>query len=254
MNPNLMEQFLGPSTQFFRFNANDINVLVTPIDKKTCLLTKRNVIATSAAATSATAISTSTSTNGTKSIEDSGGGGGSGCNDNASSLATSISSSRIRFTTSNGESMGGGGGENGNAPASQPSSASSSNLTTTIKSTQQGCHVNTVIANTNRYKTLNSSSTPSLRRIKQINDFDLNIDLAAIKFTPPLESATKCGRNQLEAKSNDTQQINSDLVTTSSSSSSSSSTSPSSSSSSSSSSPSASPSLTTNIDTDDDCK
>lgn len=42
MNPNLMEQFLGPSTQFFRFNANDINVLVTPIEKKTCLLTKRN--------------------------------------------------------------------------------------------------------------------------------------------------------------------------------------------------------------------
>lgn len=46
MNPNLMEQFLGPSTQFFRFNSNDINVVVTPIDKKTCLLTKRNVIAT----------------------------------------------------------------------------------------------------------------------------------------------------------------------------------------------------------------
>lgn len=38
-----MEQFLGPSNQFFRFNSNDINVLVTPIEKKTCLLTKRNV-------------------------------------------------------------------------------------------------------------------------------------------------------------------------------------------------------------------
>lgn len=48
MNPNLMEQFLGPSTQFFRFNSNDINVVVTPIDKKTCLLTKRNLIATTA--------------------------------------------------------------------------------------------------------------------------------------------------------------------------------------------------------------
>jgi hypothetical protein len=46
MNPNLLEQFLGPSTQFFCFNSNDINVLVTPIDKKTCLLTKRNVITT----------------------------------------------------------------------------------------------------------------------------------------------------------------------------------------------------------------
>ena len=43
MNPNLMEQFLGPSKQFFRFNSNDINVLVTPIEKKTCILTKRNV-------------------------------------------------------------------------------------------------------------------------------------------------------------------------------------------------------------------
>jgi hypothetical protein len=46
MNPNLMEQFLGPSTQFFRFNSNDISVVVTPMEKKTCLLTKRNVIAT----------------------------------------------------------------------------------------------------------------------------------------------------------------------------------------------------------------
>lgn len=44
MNPNLMEQFLGPSTQFFRFNTNEINVVATPTDKKTCLLTKRNVI------------------------------------------------------------------------------------------------------------------------------------------------------------------------------------------------------------------
>lgn len=45
-----MEQFLGPSTQFFRFNANDLNVLVTPIEKKTCLLTKRNVYSTAASA------------------------------------------------------------------------------------------------------------------------------------------------------------------------------------------------------------
>lgn len=44
MNPNLMEQFLGPSTQFFRFNSNDINVVATPNDKKTCLITKRNLI------------------------------------------------------------------------------------------------------------------------------------------------------------------------------------------------------------------
>jgi hypothetical protein len=48
MNPSLMEQFLGPSAQFFRFNSNDINVVVTPIEKKTCLLTKRNLIATTA--------------------------------------------------------------------------------------------------------------------------------------------------------------------------------------------------------------
>ena len=46
MNPNLMEQFLGPSTQFFCFNQNEINVVATPIDKKTCLLTKRNVFST----------------------------------------------------------------------------------------------------------------------------------------------------------------------------------------------------------------
>lgn len=55
MNPNLMEQFLGPSTQFFRFNSNDINVVVTPIDKKTCLLTKRNLIATTATTNAALA-------------------------------------------------------------------------------------------------------------------------------------------------------------------------------------------------------
>jgi hypothetical protein len=46
MNPNLLEQFLGPSSDFFRFNTNDINILVTPIDKKTSLLTKRNIIRT----------------------------------------------------------------------------------------------------------------------------------------------------------------------------------------------------------------
>ena len=55
MNPNLMEQFLGPSTQFFRFNQNDVNIAVTPIDKKTCLLTKRNVIATTLATSAALA-------------------------------------------------------------------------------------------------------------------------------------------------------------------------------------------------------
>jgi hypothetical protein len=54
MNPNLMEQFLGPSTQFFRFNSNDISVVVTPIEKKTCLLTKRNVIATTSTTSAAT--------------------------------------------------------------------------------------------------------------------------------------------------------------------------------------------------------
>ena len=41
-----MEQFLGPSAQFFRFNTNDASLVVTPIEKKTCLLTKRNVITT----------------------------------------------------------------------------------------------------------------------------------------------------------------------------------------------------------------
>jgi hypothetical protein len=54
MNPNLMEQFLGPSSDFFRFNTNDINILVTPIDKKTSLLTKRNVFRTTATTSSAT--------------------------------------------------------------------------------------------------------------------------------------------------------------------------------------------------------
>ncbi len=48
-----MEQFLGPSSDFFRFNTNDINILVTPIDKKTSLLTKRNVIRTTATTSSA---------------------------------------------------------------------------------------------------------------------------------------------------------------------------------------------------------
>ena len=43
MNPNLMEQFLGPSTQFFCFNQNEVNVVASPMDKKTCLMTKRNV-------------------------------------------------------------------------------------------------------------------------------------------------------------------------------------------------------------------
>ena len=59
MNPNLMEQFLGPSTQFFRFNSNDI--IVTPTDKKTCLLTKRNVIATTVPALHSSASSSSAS-------------------------------------------------------------------------------------------------------------------------------------------------------------------------------------------------
>ncbi|CAF0708573.1 unnamed protein product [Brachionus calyciflorus] len=49
MNPNLMEQFLGPSTQFFCFNQNEINVVATPIDRKTCLLTKRNIFTTQVA-------------------------------------------------------------------------------------------------------------------------------------------------------------------------------------------------------------
>ncbi len=53
MNPNLMERFLGPSTDFFLFNQNDANISVTPIEKKTCLLTKRNVIATTIATSAA---------------------------------------------------------------------------------------------------------------------------------------------------------------------------------------------------------
>ena len=53
MNPNLLEQFLGPSTDFFRFNTNDINILVTPIEKKTSMLTKRNLITTTSSASSA---------------------------------------------------------------------------------------------------------------------------------------------------------------------------------------------------------
>lgn len=63
-----MERFLGPSTEFFLFNQNDANVSVTPIDKKTCLLTKRNVIATTIATTAAlAAINNTTTTNpGTK--------------------------------------------------------------------------------------------------------------------------------------------------------------------------------------------
>jgi hypothetical protein len=52
MNPNLIEQFLGPSSDFFHFNQNDINILVTPIDRKTSLLTKRNLITTGAPASS----------------------------------------------------------------------------------------------------------------------------------------------------------------------------------------------------------
>ncbi len=42
MNPNLIEQFLGPSTQFFCFNTNDYTSLVSANEKKTSLLTKRN--------------------------------------------------------------------------------------------------------------------------------------------------------------------------------------------------------------------
>ena len=68
MNPSLMERFLGPSTDFFLFNQNDANISVTPIEKKTCLLTKRNVIATTIATTAAlAAINNTTTTNpGTK--------------------------------------------------------------------------------------------------------------------------------------------------------------------------------------------
>lgn len=45
MNPNLLEQFLGPSAQFFCFNTNDyMNDLVSSNDKKTSLLTKRNIL------------------------------------------------------------------------------------------------------------------------------------------------------------------------------------------------------------------
>jgi hypothetical protein len=42
MNPNLIEQFLGPSTQFFCFNTNDYTSLVSANEKKTSLLTKHN--------------------------------------------------------------------------------------------------------------------------------------------------------------------------------------------------------------------
>ncbi len=54
MDQSLMERFLGPSTEFFLFNQNDVSV--APIDKKTCLLTKRNVIATTQATSAALAI------------------------------------------------------------------------------------------------------------------------------------------------------------------------------------------------------
>ncbi len=62
-----MERFLGPSADFFLFNQNDANP-VTPIEKKTCLLTKRNVIATTIATSAALkAINNCTKTNpGTK--------------------------------------------------------------------------------------------------------------------------------------------------------------------------------------------
>jgi hypothetical protein len=46
MNPNLIEQFLGPSTQFFCFNTNDYTSLVSANEKKTSLLTKRNRLKT----------------------------------------------------------------------------------------------------------------------------------------------------------------------------------------------------------------
>lgn len=63
-----MERFLGPSTDFFLFNQNDVSV--APIDKKTCLLTKRNVIATTQATSAALAvINNCTKTNpGTKTV------------------------------------------------------------------------------------------------------------------------------------------------------------------------------------------
>lgn len=54
MDQSLMERFLGPSTDFFLFNQNDVSV--APIDKKTCLLTKRNVIATTQATSAALAV------------------------------------------------------------------------------------------------------------------------------------------------------------------------------------------------------
>lgn len=68
MNPSLIERFLGPSTDFFLFNQQDANISVTPIEKKTCLLTKRNVIATTIATSAAlAAINNCTKTNpGTK--------------------------------------------------------------------------------------------------------------------------------------------------------------------------------------------
>jgi hypothetical protein len=65
MNPNLLEQFLGPSAQFFCFNTNDyMNELVSPTEKKTSLLTKRNIfVGGNSGTTTTTTPATKTKTN-----------------------------------------------------------------------------------------------------------------------------------------------------------------------------------------------
>lgn len=129
MNPNLMEQFLGPSTQYFRFNSNDINVLVTPIEKKTCLLTKRNVFtpsialsqdednqsekdSSSMASTSTTRIRFSANTNG--------GGGSSRSQLGVNTVITNTN--RYNLGNSNGAN---GGSKNGGGGLRTSSSSSS---------------------------------------------------------------------------------------------------------------------------------
>ena len=62
MNPNLLEQFLGPTADFFRFNTNDINILVTPMERKTSMLTKRNLITSTGSSAVALAALNATTT------------------------------------------------------------------------------------------------------------------------------------------------------------------------------------------------
>jgi len=94
MNPSLMEQFLGPSTQFFRFNSNDINVVVSPIEKKTCLLTKRNLIATTTTTAACLAVASSINYNESSLLKN-----------NSSSSPTSSSSDLCGCTTDTNNSF-----------------------------------------------------------------------------------------------------------------------------------------------------